>query len=253
MAVEALTDAAELDDAARAELWMPLDLNVGANEGAGVLVDLGGRDGLGLFDGEDLVIDELAVGLTPSLNDLLGRVRLPGHGAGDRALHGPADDLLLLLWVPSPDDDLTDDARQGLSPIEAPPGDLAGRRVVAVSGLARPTSFYEVLDRLGAKLVEALEFRDHHAYGQADWQRIGQAARRADLVVCTEKDLVKLRRFPFARGHLFAVRVDFALAAADEASLLDRIVGAAGIGRLLRDGSGRATPGGRTPAPEAVG
>ncbi|MEY4950609.1 MAG: hypothetical protein RL698_2820 [Pseudomonadota bacterium] len=136
---------------------------------------------------------------------------------------------------------------------ESPLADLAGRRVVAVSGLARPTSFYEVLDRLGAKLVEALEFRDHHAYGQADWQRIGQAARRADLVVCTEKDLVKLRRFPFARGHLFAVRVDFALAAADEAALLDRIVGAAGIGRLLRDGSGRAIPSGRTPAPEAVG
>jgi tetraacyldisaccharide-1-P 4'-kinase len=60
-------------------------------------------------------------------------------------------------------------------------------------------------------------------FTQADWQRITQAGHRADLVVCTEKDIVKLRRFPFARGGLAALRVDFALRAGDDERLGDLV------------------------------
>ncbi|HZR83081.1 MAG TPA: tetraacyldisaccharide 4'-kinase [Candidatus Binatia bacterium] len=104
--------------------------------------------------------------------------------------------------------------------VERPLADLMGRRVVTVSGLARPESFYELLGQLEVRPVEVLEFPDHHRYVAADWQRINHAAHAAEVVVCTEKDLVKLRRFPFARGSLTALRVDFALAPADEATLL---------------------------------
>jgi tetraacyldisaccharide 4'-kinase len=98
---------------------------------------------------------------------------------------------------------------------------IAGRRVVTVSAIAQPRSFYELLGQLDARAVEVLEFPDHHAYTRGDWQRITQAAHRADLVVCTEKDMVKLRHFPFARGLLTAIRVDFALKPRDETMLLD--------------------------------
>lgn len=100
-----------------------------------------------------------------------------------------------------------------------PLGDLVGRRVVAVSGVAQPHSFYELLGDLESRSVEVLEFGDHHHYSHDDWQRITQAAHRAELVVCTEKDLVKLRRFPFARGRLVAIRVDFRLAPESEERL----------------------------------
>jgi len=104
--------------------------------------------------------------------------------------------------------------------VERPLGEVVGRRVVTVSGIAQPALFYDFLGQLEARAVEVLEFPDHHAYSTSDWQRICHAAHAADLVVCTEKDLVKLRRFPFARGMLVALRVDFTLAPEAEGALM---------------------------------
>ena len=98
-------------------------------------------------------------------------------------------------------------------------GHLVGRRVVTVSAIAEPRSFYEILGQLEAQAVEVLEYPDHHRFTQSDWHRINKAAHEADFVVCTEKDLVKLCRFPFARGRLAALRVDFSLGEADEERL----------------------------------
>jgi tetraacyldisaccharide 4'-kinase len=85
---------------------------------------------------------------------------------------------------------------------------LAGRRVVAVAGIARPQSFYELLHGWEAQIDEVFEFPDHHAYTQQDWQRIARGARQADFVVTTEKDLVKLEAYPFATGKLVALRIE---------------------------------------------
>lgn len=91
--------------------------------------------------------------------------------------------------------------------IEKPLAELAGRRVMAVSGVANPDAFYEMLRRWGAQIVGVLQFPDHHWYDAADWRTITTAARAADLVVTTEKDLVKLERFPFAKGTVAALRL----------------------------------------------
>lgn len=104
-----------------------------------------------------------------------------------------------------------------------PLGDLVGRRVVTVSALAEPRSFYDLLGELEVQPVEVLEYPDHHRFSQSDWHHITQAAHRADLVVCTEKDLVKLGRFPFARGRLAALRVDFSPKSTGEQDLLSLI------------------------------
>lgn len=103
--------------------------------------------------------------------------------------------------------------------VAGPLGDLLGRRVVTVSAIAEPESFYDLLGELDARAVEVLEFPDHHVFSQEDWQQITQASQRADLVVCTEKDLVKLRKFPFARGRLVALRVAFRLEDGEERRL----------------------------------
>ncbi|HEY8368318.1 MAG TPA: tetraacyldisaccharide 4'-kinase [Thermodesulfobacteriota bacterium] len=78
------------------------------------------------------------------------------------------------------------------APLGEASGVLAGRRVVALSGLADPSSFHELLAELGAVEVRPLAFPDHHAYGPADYRRIAEAASAADVVVTTEKDAVKL-------------------------------------------------------------
>jgi tetraacyldisaccharide 4'-kinase len=91
---------------------------------------------------------------------------------------------------------------------ERPLHQLAGRHVVAVSGLARPQSFYDLLNEWDAQIDEVFEFPDHHAYSQQDWQNIARGARQSDLVVTTEKDLVKLEAYPFATGKLVALRIE---------------------------------------------
>ncbi|MBI3302295.1 MAG: tetraacyldisaccharide 4'-kinase [Deltaproteobacteria bacterium] len=90
---------------------------------------------------------------------------------------------------------------------EQPLATLAGMRVLALSAVADPVPFYRMLREWGADIIEVLEFPDHHAYTVKDWQAITVASRRADLVVTTEKDLVKLEGFPFAAGRLVALRV----------------------------------------------
>jgi tetraacyldisaccharide 4'-kinase len=73
------------------------------------------------------------------------------------------------------------------------PGELAGRRVLAVSGLGNPASFESSLQQAGAE-VSSLRYPDHHSYTGADLERIAreQTARQAELVFLTAKDAVKL-------------------------------------------------------------
>lgn len=126
-------------------------------------------------------------------------------------------------------------------PVERPLGDLVGRRVVTVCGVGQPQSFYDLLGQLEVRPVEVLEYPDHHDYAQSDWQRITQAAHGAELVVCTEKDLVKLRRYPFARDLLVALRVDFTFAAEDQATFLRLVLERVGWSDKLREQGARAT------------
>lgn len=103
---------------------------------------------------------------------------------------------------------------------EAPAQSLGGRRILAVSALADPRSFYSMLRELEADLVGVLEYPDHYQYTASDWQRIWRAAATVDLVVTTEKDLVKLERFPFPRDAIAALRLEISMGADEERLLL---------------------------------
>lgn len=105
------------------------------------------------------------------------------------------------------------------------PAALTGRRVVAVSGLANPAGFYRMLRGLEADLVGVLEYPDHHVYTPGDWQNIVAATRDGAVVVTSEKDLVKLERFPFERDSLYALRLEVAMDLDDETRLLAMIIG----------------------------
>lgn len=74
--------------------------------------------------------------------------------------------------------------------------ELRGRRVVAASGIADPEAFVAQTKATGAA-VQVATWRDHHDYRDEDVAWLAHAARRADHVVITEKDAVKLRdRWP---------------------------------------------------------
>ena len=84
---------------------------------------------------------------------------------------------------------------------------LAGRKIFAVTGIGNPQSFYRMISEGEGEILDVLEFPDHHSYSSEDWQRINQAGRKADLILTTEKDIVKLVHFPFAQEKLLALRV----------------------------------------------
>ncbi len=106
------------------------------------------------------------------------------------------------------------------------PAALTGRPVLAVSGIADARGFYRMLRELDADLVGVLDYPDHHVYTPRDWQNIVAAARAADAVtVTTEKDLVKLERFPFERDSLYALRVEIAMEPGDDARLFGIVLG----------------------------
>ncbi|MBI3271081.1 MAG: tetraacyldisaccharide 4'-kinase [Planctomycetes bacterium] len=77
-----------------------------------------------------------------------------------------------------------------------PAGALAGRAVLAGSGIGNPAGFVKTLQALGARVVATRSFPDHHAYDAEELRELDARARGAgaELVVVTEKDRVKLRR-----------------------------------------------------------
>lgn len=108
------------------------------------------------------------------------------------------------------------------------PSALRGRRVVAVAAVARPGRFFGDLEDCGARVVSKVLRRDHHAWNAADLREIETAAAHADLVVTTEKDLVKLGGFAPGCG-LLALRTEVDVD--QEAALLERIEALASFDR----------------------
>jgi tetraacyldisaccharide 4'-kinase len=77
-----------------------------------------------------------------------------------------------------------------------PATELAGKRVVAASGIADPDAFVAQTKATGAA-VQVATWKDHHDYRDEDVAWLAHAARRADHVVITQKYAVKLRnRWP---------------------------------------------------------
>ncbi len=71
----------------------------------------------------------------------------------------------------------------------APPDSPA----VAFCALARPQSFFTGLQRAGWQLLEAVAFRDHHAYTRRDLRRLRQLMlRHCAVLATTEKDAMNL-------------------------------------------------------------
>lgn len=83
--------------------------------------------------------------------------------------------------------------RGALRPDAAMTTALAGRPVVAFAGIGRPEKFFATLAEIGAEVVEARSFPDHHRFSEADARGILAIHRRSGAIpVTTEKDRVRL-------------------------------------------------------------
>lgn len=122
-------------------------------------------------------------------------ILVSGEGSDARAIAdrlGVADAFSLTRVVGPPIEE------SGTGPVPLGP---CGR-VLLVSGIARPARFEQDVRAHGLDVAGTMVFRDHHAFVRADIDRMAATLREraADIVVTTEKDLVRLlmhRPWPF--------------------------------------------------------
>jgi tetraacyldisaccharide 4'-kinase len=78
----------------------------------------------------------------------------------------------------------------------APSGDaewLRSKRVIAYSGIGRPSKFFATLENLGARVVETRAFPDHHGFTETEARQLLSGASNAKAtLVTTEKDWVRI-------------------------------------------------------------
>lgn len=116
--------------------------------------------------------------------------------------------------------------RAALEPDPAVAAALAGRRVLAVAGIAHPAKFFATLARCGALIEGERAFPDHHPYAASDLEALAaRAARDGLMLVTTEKDAVKLQRLAQPSG-LAVTALPVTLVFEDEAlvtAMLERL------------------------------
>lgn len=99
---------------------------------------------------------------------------------------------------------------EGLVSHRALPADaLRGKRVVAASAIADPDAFVAQTKATGAQ-VQVATWRDHYDFRDEDLAWLAKAARKADYLVVTQKDAVKLRdRWPASVPEPVVAVLDF--------------------------------------------
>ena len=96
----------------------------------------------------------------------------------------------------------------------------SGIRVVAFAGIGRPEKFFASLAALGAIVIEARPYGDHHVYTQSEIARLKAKARAENAtLITTEKDFFRLT--PAEREGIEVLRVR---ATFDDPARIDRLL-----------------------------
>jgi tetraacyldisaccharide 4'-kinase len=87
---------------------------------------------------------------------------------------------------------------------------LPGKKVASLSGIAQPESFEQSLVKLGAELVYAKRFVDHHRFTQQEvLNAINRSKKRqADAIITTQKDAVRFPKIDRRDLPIYFMRVE---------------------------------------------
>lgn len=88
---------------------------------------------------------------------------------------------------------------------------LKGKEVICMAAIASPDYFFQILESLGAVIIDKIVFPDHHFFSVADIEESVRKAEEKDVyLITTEKDFVKLRRVIESQRMLYlGIEVDF--------------------------------------------
>lgn len=95
---------------------------------------------------------------------------------------------------------------------------LKGRKVASLSGIAQPESFEGKLSELGARIVLARRFTDHHRFSQQEvLDAINRGKKRgAEMLVTTQKDAVRFPKIDRRDLPIYFMRVEIKIIAGAE-------------------------------------
>jgi tetraacyldisaccharide 4'-kinase len=87
---------------------------------------------------------------------------------------------------------------------------LKGRKVASLSGIAQPESFEQSLVKIGAELVYAKRFADHHRFTQQEiLNAINRGKKRqAETIITTQKDAVRFPKLDRRDLPIYFMRVE---------------------------------------------
>jgi tetraacyldisaccharide 4'-kinase len=87
---------------------------------------------------------------------------------------------------------------------------LRGKKVASLSGIAQPDSFEHSLVALGAELVYAKRFADHHRFTQQEvLNAINRSKKRqAEVIITTQKDAVRFPKIDRRDLPIYFMRVE---------------------------------------------
>ncbi len=92
----------------------------------------------------------------------------------------------------------------------APPGDIRNKKICAFCGIAKPASFSKMLIDAQAKIISFNPFPDHHVFSKYDLEELLEKFNisRADYLVTTEKDAMRLAAYPDFLKKVCVLRMD---------------------------------------------
>ena len=105
---------------------------------------------------------------------------------------------------------------------------LAGKRVCAFCGIAKPDSFKKTLLAAEAQVLSFDIFPDHHRYDKNELEKIkaGFIDCRADFLISTQKDGMRLQEFPEFFKMIYMLRIELEIIPSSESFkkfILDRL------------------------------
>lgn len=87
---------------------------------------------------------------------------------------------------------------------------VKGKKIAALSGIAQPESFDGSLEKMGAEVVYAKHFADHHRFSQQEILNVINRGkkRQAEIIVTTQKDAVRFPKIDRRDLPIYFMRVE---------------------------------------------
>tara|TARA_B100000427_G_scaffold93663_1_gene77284 strand:+ start:3976 stop:5016 length:1041 start_codon:yes stop_codon:yes gene_type:complete len=100
--------------------------------------------------------------------------------------------------------------------------------ILSLCAIGSPGGFQKTLESLKINFKESLVYPDHYPFKEKDIKKINSFVdnNKIDLILCTEKDLIKLKQYKETLGApIAAITINYSLSPSLEKGVLDKIRG----------------------------